>query len=221
MPEISTADLRRLEALQGRLDRSEETRKATTAEVKTLRAAAATAEREDRAARAARERADMQLDALLVENRRLAETIPALTREAETARASAIEARTIAERAERSLAGLTQEVAGLRRQANEAVAARDGAEKQLGMLRAQLAERKMPPVIPPEEAGRLVDDFVGGLTGGLARLRPVDGEIRLKVAFGKAGDKAGFVVPTAESAAQLGPSLSEVHVRFSRAESDA
>ena len=91
---------------------------------------------------------------------------------------------------------------------------KSGLIKQIQTLTDQVETQGKTPLLSPEAASGLVDEFVSKLRGGANGLLVRRGELRLKVAFGRAGESTGFVIPTAESSEALRASLHEVVLEF-------
>ncbi|MFN0093288.1 MAG: hypothetical protein ACKVVT_00710 [Dehalococcoidia bacterium] len=214
MPEVSAADLRRLKSLEARLERTEESRKSVSAELRAERAERAAVERALRGTRGEVDRLRAQVDALVAENKALAERAPSVQRENEVLRQAAVAARGAEAKALDAAKSAVAERDAAAKAAAGATAASEGLKRQLATAQAQLRAGKFEPLIEAEEAGRLVDDFVTGLRGGVGGLKALGGEVRLRVAFARAGDVAGLVVPSPDSVEVLADRLSEVVVRF-------
>lgn len=179
-----------------------------------------TAEAETRAAKAEAALADSRKQievlqviddtaALIAENRRIAAQLESVMTDFETFRDAALKAEAAIKQArEETDKAVRAELEG------QFAADRARLEKQVLTLTSQLQEQGKTPLISPESAARLVDDFVKRLREGLGGLRVKDGEIKLKVAFGQVGEHTGFVIPTAESDPELKENLHEVVLHF-------
>jgi len=88
--------------------------------------------------------------------------------------------------------------------------------ERLNLAEAQLKSTTTTPVLPAKEVARLIDGFMEEIGTGLPGLSVREGEIRLQVAFGKAGRASGFVVPSADSPPDMRKNLHEVSFRFDR-----
>jgi chromosome segregation ATPase len=208
MPEISARDLRRLQALESRLEKEREERRDLSAERRDLRRAVAAAER---AAKSAEE----QVTSLVEENRRLSEELATTAADLDQLRRAGLEAREQATAAREQLRAAEKE----RREAEKRVTGLERERDRLGdRLKVAEGQLKGKPakLVPASEAAGLVGTLVDELEGGLGRLAVREGEIRLRVAFGKVGRTSGLVVPTAETADELRGALHEVAIRFDR-----
>ena len=87
-------------------------------------------------------------------------------------------------------------------------------ESQVQLLTSQLESSGKTPMISPESAAALMNSFVQRLGESATGLRVTDGEIKLKVAFGAAGEQGGFLVPTVDSGPEIMGSLHEFVLRF-------
>jgi chromosome segregation ATPase len=242
MPEIDANELRRLRRLEARLAKATRKTRKAAAEKRKLQSRLSTAEklaeRTERAEAASRESsqaldaerkesanrvhaaeektADLsaQVNALVEENRRLAEQLDrALTdleplsrageearQAAEAARAEAKDATDARERIEEATHALEDERDRFRARAETAV--------------AQLEQEGQPVILPTEEVRRIVAELVNDLRGNLTGLSVREGEVKLKVAFGGAGEHGGFILPTLESGPEIRDVLSELTLRF-------
>ena len=88
--------------------------------------------------------------------------------------------------------------------------------ERLKIADEQLTGKELTPVLPAQDVAKLVDRLVTDLATGLPGVVVREGEVRLKVAFGKVGRATGFVVPSAESPPELRQNLHEVAIRFDR-----
>lgn len=202
MPEVSARDLRRLRALEGRLEKAEGERKSLTAERRELRARAAAAENRVAAlleenARLAAERDDVAADV-----GRLRDAGDKLRAELDRAKAAAREAVGEAKRLQSSLRRAERE--------------RDRLDERLKLAEGQLKGKTTAPLVTAGEVARLLDGFVAEIGGGLPGLAVREGEVRLQVAFGKVGRATGFVVPSADAPPEARKNLHEVAIRFDR-----
>lgn len=216
MSEPRPQDLRRLEALEERLGRARAERSDLAAERRELRRTLAAAERRAKAAERAAGQLEERLAALVEENRGLAARLDELAGAVETVERGALEARKETDAAQKELAAARQAAERAEGKLAEAEAARDRAVERLGVVEEQLKAGGGEALLPAGEVAKLVDAFVGDLGGSLPGMVVRDGEIRLQVAFGKAGKASGFVVPTPESSAEVRQSLHELAVRFER-----
>ncbi len=201
----------RVEALEAASQEAREALKTERAEAKErIRAA------EERAAAAIAAVGSLpeQVEALLRENRRLAEQLDAVRGDVTTLGKAAEEARQAAETARSEAVAATkaqtQAEETIRRLSEE----RASLATRLGAAEAQLQDEGKTVILPADEAARQVGTLVDQLSAGLPNLSVREGEFRLKVAFGGAGDLSGFVIPTADSSPELRNALHELTLRF-------
>lgn len=216
MPEISAQDLRRLRALEERLEKAQDERRSFTAERRDLRARATAAERETRAADARTGEVEQRLEALLTENGRLAARLDEISSDADELRGAATKLREQLDAANKEVREGAAETKRLAKSLAKAETEGGRLTERLKLAEAQLKTKTTTPVLPAREVARLIDGFVEEIGGGLPGLAVRDGEIRLNVAFGKVGRATGFVVPTADAPADVRKNLHEVAVRFDR-----
>ena len=225
MPEISAQDLRRLRALEGRLEKAQDERKSLAEERRELRARASAAEREARAAGARTAGIEERLEALVAENGRLAARLDEISSDSDKLRAAATRLREQLDEARKTVRAGAAETKRLTRSLAKAEAEGDRLGERLKLAEAQLRTKTTTPVLPAKEVARLIDGFVDEIGGTLPGLAVREGEIRLNVAFGKVGRATGFVVPSADAPADVRKNLHEVSVKFDRSrelvESDA
>lgn len=217
MPEISARDLRRLEALEGRLAKEQGERKALAAERRELRAAVAANARQARAAEKQAARAERQLEEVLAENAALAARLDEARADLERLQKASLELRSGLETAQDDLAGARESLTGVQKDLEAATTDRDDLAATLKLANDQLAGKEITPVLPAKDVAKIVDSFVSELGGGLPGMVVRDGEVRLQVAFGKVGQTSGLVVPSAESPPEVRKNLHEVAIRFDRA----
>jgi hypothetical protein len=216
MPEISARDLRRLEALEERLTKTQDARKALATERRELRAAVTANARRAREAEKAAAAADDKLDAVLKENAALAARVDEVQRDLARLEAASVKLReqvdaTAAElgEAQKALAEAQGKVGGLEQE-------RDSLSESLKVAQEQLSGKEMTPLIPATEVAKLVDGLVVQIGTGLRGMVVREGELKLQVAFGKVGQQTGFVIPSAESPEEVRANLHEVAIRFDR-----
>ncbi|MGH3015901.1 MAG: hypothetical protein ACRDNN_13220 [Gaiellaceae bacterium] len=216
MPEISARDLRRLQALEERLTKTQDERKALAAERRELRAAVTANARRARAAEKEAAAADDKLEAVLRENAALAARLDEIQADLGRVEAASVELRervdaTAAELgdAQKALADAQGKVGGLEQE-------RDSLSESLKIASEQLAGKGMTPVLPAKEVAKLVEGLVVEIGTGLPGMVVRDGELKLQVAFGKVGQQTGFVIPSAETPEEVRKNLHEVAIRFDR-----
>jgi chromosome segregation ATPase len=156
------------------------------------------------------------ISGLLVENRRLAEQLESFSGDLDRLRVAAEEsssaarvARTEADAAIKARAEVEKTLAATQAQRAEL-------QNQVTLLTKQIADAGQTPFLTADQVAVMLDGLVTQLnlsTGGLA-IR--NGEVRLKVGFGAAGESVGFVIPTPETAVAIKDSLHEVTLNFER-----
>ena len=216
MSELSPQDLRRLRTLEGRLEKAADEKRSFAAERRELRARATAAER---AAKAAEKRVgdvDDKVAALLAENARLAAQLDDGSADAERLRAAGVKLREELNATKKELREAVAEGKRLSKGLDRAESARDRAAEHLKVAEAQLKAKSTTPVLPAKEVAKLIDGFMEEIGSGLPGLAVREGEIRLQVAFGKAGRATGFVVPSADSPPEIRANLHDVSFRFDR-----
>lgn len=201
MPDISTTELRRLEALSDRIVRVDERRRTATeqrdaarAEVKdlkaTIRAMRRTATENDRTIEALQE----QVADLVAENREQAVRLETAKRSEEQATTAALKLADVQD----DLKGQLTTTKGNLREANKQVNSLQKKigtlEKQVTVLEGQVAATDLPVFLPADKVGELLDDFVTQFDVGGMQI--TDGEVRLNVAFASGADGAAFVIPS-------------------------
>ena len=90
-------------------------------------------------------------------------------------------------------------------------------QSELSLLTKQLEKKGKVPFLPPEKVAELMGDLVNRLGGQMPGMKMRTGEMKLKIAFGAAGDVSGFVVPTPDIGPEVKENLHEVTIRFDRA----
>ncbi|HVL53010.1 MAG TPA: hypothetical protein VM344_01970 [Vitreimonas sp.] len=215
MPEISAEDLRRLRALEGRLEKARESARSFGAERRELRAAARESERAAKAMERRAVEVEGRITALLEENASLASRLETATADAERLRTAAAELRDRLDGAEAELKAARSDERKLARSLEQVESERDRLAERLKLAEGQLKGQAATPLLPAKEVARLIDNFVGELGAGLPGMTVRDGEVRLQVGFAKVGRATGFVVPSAE-ATETPPNLHEVAFRFDR-----
>lgn len=216
MPEISAQDLRRLEALEERLEKAQSDKKSFTVERRELRARATAAERAARVAERRVDEVDTRLAAVLAENAKLATRLEEIAADAGQVRAAGVKLREELDASSKSLKEAQSETDRLAKSLAKAESERDGVAEHLKLAEAQLQTESKTPILPAKEVAKLIDGFVDEIGAGLPGMVVRDGEIRLQVAFGKVGRATGFVVPSADSPPDVRKNLHEVSVRFDR-----
>jgi predicted nuclease with TOPRIM domain len=216
VPEISARDLRRLEALEGRLTKTQDERKALAAERRELRAAVSANARRARAAEKEAAAADEKLEAVLRENAVLAARIDEMQADLEQVRAAALELRNQVDSTATELGAVQNALAAAEGKVGGLEQERDTLSENLKIANEQLAGKGITPVIPAKEVAKVVDGLITEIGTGLPGMVVRDGELRLQVAFGKVGQQTGFVIPSAETPEEVRKNLHEVAIRFDR-----
>lgn len=216
MPEISAQDLRRLQALEEKLQKAQGEKKSFAVERRELRARATAAERTAKAAVKRAGEVDERIAALLAENARLATRLDEIAADSERLRAAGVKLREQLDASRKSLQQTASEVKKTTRALQKAESERDGLSERVKLAEAQLKTETITPILPAKEVAKLIDGFVDEIGSGLPGLTVREGEIRLQVAFGKVGRATGFVVPSADAPADVRKNLHEVSVRFDR-----
>lgn len=216
MPEISAQDLRRLKALEGRLEKAEGEKRSFAAERRELRSRATAAERTAKSAEKRAGEADERLASLLTENARLASRLDDIAADSERLRAAGLKLREQLDASKKGLREVVAESKKLTRSLQKTESERERLGERLKLADAQLKTTTTTPVLPAKEVAKLIDGFVGEIGAGLPGMVVRDGEIKLQVAFGKVGQATGFVVPSADAPPEVRKNLHEVSVRFDR-----
>lgn len=216
MPEISAQDLRRLKALEERLEKAQDEKKSFTVERRELRARATAAERTAKSAEKHAAEVDERLAALLVENNRLAARLGEIAADSERLQAAGLKLRAQLDETKKGLREAVAASKKLTRSLQKTESERDRVGERLKLAEAQLKTTTTTPVLPAREVAKLIDGFVTEIGTGLPGMVVRDGEIKLQVAFGKVGQATGFVVPSADAPPEVRKNLHEVAVRFDR-----
>jgi predicted RNase H-like nuclease (RuvC/YqgF family) len=215
MPEISGQDLRRLRALEGRLEKARDQARSFATERRELRAAARESEKTARAMERRAGEVEERITALLEENAALASRLDDITADSERLRTAAVELRDRLDGVDAELKTKRADEMKLTRSLQQAESERDRLAERLKLADAQLKSQTTTPVLPAKEVAKLIDDFVDEIGAGLPGMTVREGEVRLQVGFAKVGRATGFVVPSAE-AAEAPSNLHEVAFRFDR-----
>jgi chromosome segregation ATPase len=216
MPEISAQDLRRLQALEEKLEKAQGEKQSFTVERRELRARATAAQRAAKSAEKRAAEVDDRLASLLAENARLAARLDEIAADSERLRAAGIKLREQLDATKKSLQQTLSEAKKTTRALQKTESEREVLGERLKLAEAQLKTKTVTPVLPAKEVAKLIDGFVDEIGSGLPGLSVREGEIRLQVAFGKVGQASGFVVPSADAPADVRKNLHEVSVRFDR-----
>lgn len=217
MSELSAQDVRRLKTLEERLEKAADEKQSFQAQRRELRARATAAERAVKAADRRSAELEDKLTAVLAENARLATRLDELTADSEGLRAAGVKLREELNATKKSLRESSAEVRRLAKGLDRTEKDRDRVAEHLKTAEAQLKAKTTTPLLPAKEVAKLIDGFMEEIGTGLPGLSVREGEIRLQVAFGKAGRATGFVVPTADAPEDVRENLHEVAFRFDRA----
>jgi colicin import membrane protein len=213
VPEITATELRRLRALETRLSKAGEAGRERAAEVRKLRRRLAAAQEAQKEAR----RLSAQVTTLVKENRALAARLEAASAELKELRPAARRTGKAAASARDRASKATAERREAERRAKALESERDRLAGRVKAAEAQLAAKKIEPLVPAAEVASLVGELAESLQSGLGDLSLQDGEVKLKVATGKARGVTGFVVPTPDTPPEARRDLHEIVIRFRRA----
>lgn len=160
---------------------------------------------------------DTRISRLLEENRSLQEHLDALAENSKIFEKQAAEA---AKMIKEKVAAATAAANAQAEQAQKSVARNLAMlETENSSLRTQLESSGKIAFVQPERVSMLLDDFYGTIQKNITGLDVRDSEVRLKVGFGGlAGDKAGFVIPTAGNTQEIKDSLGEIVLRLGKKE---
>lgn len=205
MPEIPARELRRLESLSDRIVRVEDRSKLTRTqrdeareEVKQLKAKIRELEKTIRDLSAETESStassNEQISELLSENQRMADDLATAIRTADKVTAQSSKLADTRDSLKTQVQTLKAEATVLNKDLTVASKANATLTSQLTTATAQLQADGVSVLIPPDKVGGLLDDFVSKINIGGLEIQ--EGDIRLSVAFGTAGDSAGFLIPS-------------------------
>ena len=217
MADISARDIRRLESLESRLGKAQDERKALIAERRELRNAVTANAKRVREVEKEASTTEEQLRALLDENASLAQRLEDATRDLDEVRSAALRLRAQADASQAELKRVQGDLATAQRALTTAKQESAALGDRLSLADKQLTGRSIEPLLPAADVAKLVDDLVVDMGARLPGLAIRDGEMRLKVAFGRVGAKgSGFVIPSATSPPELCENLHEIALRFDR-----
>ncbi len=155
-----------------------------------------------------------QIDALVAENRRMAESRDQLVSD-QLALASTIEGQKLSQtqavdkaRAEVQLAA-RQEIDQLQE------TLRLG-QSRLATLTTQLQSAGKLEVLAPEQVGALMGGFLKQMEGGMPSLRLAEGELKLKLGLASSGTTQGFVILQPDAKVDAQATVHEVALKFDR-----
>lgn len=174
------------------------------------------AEKQAKASKRKNELLAVQLNAMVAENRRLAYSIETAKKDMEKYRELYLKVReeVRAAREEAEVANKARLEAERARQHLQAQNER--LESQLAANNTALKETGRAPFLTADMVAGMVSDLTDQLSDAMSGLNVKDIELKLKVGFGGAGDKRGFILPTAESGPEIKDSLHEIVIRFDR-----
>jgi predicted RNase H-like nuclease (RuvC/YqgF family) len=216
VPEISAQDLRRLKALEGKLEKAQDEKKSFAVERRELLSRVTVAARSAKSAENRAAEVEERLAAMLAENARLAARLDEIKADSERLRAAGLKLREQLDASKKELSAAAAEGKKLTRSLQKTESERARLGERLKLAEAQLKSKTTTPVLPAKEVARLIDGFVDEIGAGLPGMVVRDGEIKLQVAFGKVGQATGFVVPSADAPADVRKNLHEVAIRFDR-----
>lgn len=155
-----------------------------------------------------------QIDALVAENRRMAESRDQLVHD-QQALATTIEGQKLAQ---------TQAVDKARAEAQ--LAAQQQIDKLQGTLRLeqarlstlseQLQSSGKLEVLAPDQVGALMSGFLQQMEGGMPSLRLAEGELKLKLGLASSGQTQGFVILQPDARVDTQVTVHEVALKFDR-----
>ena len=153
---------------------------------------------------------------MLAENAALAARLEDVKGDLERLEAASLELRQQVDTTQAELAGVRDTLAQTQGLLGNVEGERDSLAENLKLANEQLSGKQITPVIPAKEVAKLIDGLVLEIGSRLPGMVVRDGELRLQVAFGKVGQQTGFVIPGAESPAEVRENLHEVAIRFDR-----
>lgn len=216
MAEPRPQDLRRLQSLETRLAKATDDRKSLAAERKELRAAVAANATRAKLAEETAERTAERLDKLVEENAQLAAARDQAVADAQLLETTGARLRAELTQAVADAKTAKRETARLAKELASAGVELERGRQALAVARAQLESDGADVMLPTSEVAELVDSLIGDFSSRMPGLGIRDGELRLKVAFGRVGDQAGLVLPTPTSPAPVLNSLQDITLRFDR-----
>lgn len=247
--EPSPKDIRRLRALENRLDKSQQTTKELREERNSLRRQLRTTEQrvprlekqlEEQQSAFAEFRAEAEetikaLEAQIEHMRaefddreRLTTQVTALIEEnrrlSDDLEASTKDRQQFEVAAREAIARIEQVRAelnaGFQKQLDAVEKDKAQLETRIHVLNLQLQEEGKVQLIHPENVAGLLGGLMDQLRSGVQGLDILDGEIKLKVGFGTIGEYSGFVIPAADSPPEIKENLHEVTMRFNNRSAD-
>lgn len=191
-------------------------RKSLAAERKELRAAVTANARRAKAAEETAAADSERLDKLVEENAQLAAERDRAVADAQLLESTSATLRSDLTRAAAEAKAAKREAASLAKQLSSAGAEVERGREALAVARAQLEKDGTDLMLPTSEVAELVDHLIVDFSDRMPGLGIRDGELRLKVAFGKVGGQPGLVLPTPTSPAAVLDSLQDITLRFDR-----
>lgn len=155
-----------------------------------------------------------QIDALVAENRRIAESRDQLVDD-QQALAATIEGqkRTLALAVDKARAE-AQLAAG--QQIDQLQETLRLGQSRVATLTAQLQSAGKLEVLAPDQVGALMSGFLKQMEGGMPSLRLAEGELKLKLGLASAGQTQGFVILQPDAKVDALTTVHEVALKFDR-----
>jgi len=175
-----------------------------------------TAKKQAKASEQRDERLAVRLNAMVVENRRLAYSTEMVKKDLEKFQelAARAQAEVTAAREEKEVA--VRDHLEAERTIKRLQTQNKHLESQLAANNAVLKESGRASFLTADTVSAMISDLADKLSDAMSGLDVKDIELKLKVAFGGAGEKRGFILPTAENGPEIKDSLNEVVIRFDR-----
>jgi chromosome segregation ATPase len=155
-----------------------------------------------------------QIDALVAENRRMAESCEQLSHD-QQALAATIDGQKLAQTQAVDKARTEAQLVAQQQIDKLQESLRLG-QSRLTTLTAQLQSSGKLEVLAPDQVGALMSSFLKQVEGGMPSLKLAEGELKLKLGLASAGQTQGFVIlqPGAQADAQT--AVHEVALKFDR-----
>ena len=162
-----------------------------------------------------------QLDAMVAENRRLADSIEPVKKDLAKYQKLSVKAQTeikasLEEKEAASKAHLETEATIQRLQTQL-----QNLESQLAANITLLKESGHIPFLTADTVAGMISNLTDQIRDNISGLNIKDVEVKLKVAFGGAGDKSGFILPTIESGPEIKDKLHDITIHFERSGSES
>lgn len=155
-----------------------------------------------------------QIDALVVENRRMAESRNQLTHD-QQALATALDGHQLAQAQAVEKARTEVQLAAQQQIDRLQETVRLG-QARLTTLTSQLQSTGKLEVLAPDQVGALMSGFLQQLEGGMPSLRLAEGELKLKLGLASAGQTQGFVILQPDAKVEVQATVHEVSLKFDR-----